>query len=252
MLNVDRVYHRKDAIWPFTVVGRPPQEDTSFGELIHELTGPAIPAVLPGVHAVHAVDQSGVHPLLLAIGNERYVPYAKEREPQELLTNANAILGQGQLSLAKYLLITAHQDNPELDINDIAAFFCHLLERVDWTRDLHFQTRTTIDTLDYSGTGLNEGSKLVIAAVGRVRRELPTDVPTDLWLPDGFSNPKVCLPGVVAITAPAWSTGPHKIDPAAGTFSEQVLADSAVNRFPLVVLTDESEFCAQSLSNFLW
>ncbi len=252
VLNVDRVYHRKDAIWPFTVVGRPPQEDTSFGELIHELTGPAIPAVLPGVHAVHAVDQSGVHPLLLAIGNERYVPYAKEREPQELLTNANAILGQGQLSLAKYLLITAHQDNPELDINDIAAFFCHLLERVDWTRDLHFQTRTTIDTLDYSGTGLNEGSKLVIAAVGRVRRELPTDVPTDLWLPDGFSNPKVCLPGVVAITAPAWSTGPHKIDPAAGTFSEQVLADSAVNRFPLVVLTDESEFCAQSLSNFLW
>ena len=92
----------------------------------------------------------------------------------------------------------------------------------------------------------------MIAAVGRVRRELPTDVPTDLWLPDGFSNPKVCLPGVVAITAPAWSTGPHKIDPAAGTFSEQVLADSAVNRFPLVVLTDESEFCAQSLSNFLW
>ena len=76
VLRVERCYHRPGAIWPFTVVGRPPQEDTAFGELIHELTGPLIPTVLPGVHAVHAVDAAGVHPLLLAIGSERYVPYA--------------------------------------------------------------------------------------------------------------------------------------------------------------------------------
>ncbi|MCP4173518.1 MAG: UbiD family decarboxylase [Fuerstiella sp.] len=252
VLNVEHVYHRENAIWPFTVVGRPPQEDTSFGELIHELTGPAIPAVLPGVHAVHAVDESGVHPLLLAIGNERYVPYAEERQPQELLTNANAILGQGQLSLAKYLLITAYQDNPGLDINDIEAFLRHVLERVDWTRDLHFQTRTTIDTLDYTGTGLNKGSKLVIAAAGRVQRELPSQVPADLWLPDGFENPRVCLPGVIAIAAPGWSVAPHQTDPAAERFSRQILVDSVLNRFPLVVLTEDSEFCARSLSNFLW
>src|SRR5439155_21352845 len=103
VLNVERVYHRPGAIWPFTVVGRPPQEDTSFGAFIHELTGPVIPTVVPGVHAVHAVDAAGVHPLLLAIGSERYTPYAELRRPQELLTNANAILGQGQLSLAKFL-----------------------------------------------------------------------------------------------------------------------------------------------------
>ena len=109
------------AIWPFTVVGRPPQEDTSFGELIHELTGPVIPTVIPGVHAVHAVDAAGVHPLLLAIGSERYVPYAARSEPQELLTQANAILGQGQLSLAKYLFIVAREDDPDLDIHDVAG-----------------------------------------------------------------------------------------------------------------------------------
>ncbi|MCP4507376.1 MAG: 3-octaprenyl-4-hydroxybenzoate carboxy-lyase, partial [Fuerstiella sp.] len=166
--------------------------------------------------------------------------------------NANAILGQGQLSLAKYLLITAHQDNPDLDINDIEAFFRHVLERVDWTRDLHFQTRTTIDTLDYSGTGLNEGSKLVIAGVGRVRRELPTEVPSGLWLPDGFTDVRVCLPGVIAITAPKWSVGPHQADPVAQGFSDQMPADSTLNRFPLVVLTEDSEFCSRSLSNFLW
>ena len=84
VLSVDKVYHRKDAIWPFTVVGRPPQEDTSFGQFIHELTGPIIPTVVHGIHAVHAVDAAGVHPLLLAIGSERYVPYEARRRPQEL------------------------------------------------------------------------------------------------------------------------------------------------------------------------
>src|SRR6202011_5613113 len=167
-------------VWPFTVVGRPPQEDTCFGQIIHELTGPIIPTVVAGVHAVHAVDAAGVHPLLLAIGSERYVPYARQRRPQELLTIANAILGQGQLSLAKYLLIVAREDNPELDIHDIPALLAHLLERIDWRTDLHFQTCTTIDTLDYSGAGLNEGSKVVIAAAGPPRRQLPTAIPERL------------------------------------------------------------------------
>ncbi|MCA9114113.1 MAG: UbiD family decarboxylase, partial [Planctomycetaceae bacterium] len=176
VLEVEHVYHRKDAIWPFTVVGRPPQEDTSFGELIHDLTGPAIPAVVPGVHEVHAVDAAGVHPLLLAIGSERYVPWAKERTPQELLTCANAILGQGQLSLAKYLIIAAREDDPGLSASNIPRFLQHVLERVDWQRDLHFQTRTTIDTLDYTGAGLNQGSKLMIAAAGPPRRHLPETV----------------------------------------------------------------------------
>src|SRR5207249_10148063 len=179
VLNVERVYHRRDAIWPFTVVGRPPQEDTSFGAFIHELTGPVIPTVVPGVHAVHAVDAAGVHPLLLAVGSERYVPYMSARKPRELLTCANAILGQGQLSLAKYLLIVAREDNPELDIHDIPAFFRHVLERVDWRTDLHFQSCTTMDTLDYSGTGLNEGSKVVMAAAGPRRRELGSAVPSE-------------------------------------------------------------------------
>src|SRR5262249_17322895 len=161
----------------------PPQEDTGFGEIIHELTGPIIPTVIPGVHAVHAVDAAGVHPLLLAIGSERYVPYAAKRKPQELLTCANALLGQGQLSLAKYLLIVAREDDPGLDVRDLPAFLRHLLERVDWRTDLHFQTCTTIDTLDYSGTGLNEGSKAVIAAAGPPRRPLPTELPGRLALP---------------------------------------------------------------------
>jgi len=251
VLEVDSVYHRRDAIWPFTVVGRPPQEDTSFGELIHDLTGPLLPSVIPGVHAVHAVDAAGVHPLLLAIGSERYVPYAGRRKPQELLTNANAILGQGQLSLAKYLLIVAREDDQQLDIHNIPAFFAHLLSRVDWTTDLHFQTRTTLDTLDYSSGELNAGSKLVIAAAGPQRRELPTTVP-DLPLPDGFRNPRLCLPGIVAIEGPPFERITDETEPAVERFVAIVDASHPLNAFPLIVLVDDSEFTSCSLNNFLW
>ena len=121
-----------------------------------------IPTVLPGVKEVNAVDASGVHPLLLAIGSERYVPYQQTTAPQELLTQANAILGQGQMSLAKYLWILDEASAPSLKLSDIETFFITMLERVDWTRDLHFQTKTTIDTLDYSGSGFNTGSKVCL------------------------------------------------------------------------------------------
>jgi 4-hydroxy-3-polyprenylbenzoate decarboxylase len=253
VLNVERVYHRADAVWPFTVVGRPPQEDTCFGQIIHEITGPIIPTVVNGVHAVHAVDAAGVHPLLLAIGSERYVPYAQRRKPQELLTCANAILGQGQLSLAKYLLIVAREDNPQLDIHDIAAFLKHLLERVDWRTDLHFQTCTTIDTLDYSGTGLNEGSKLVIAAAGPPRRTLSAALPGDLPLLDGFRDPRVVLPGILAVQAPPYPRTAAGSDPAdVQRFCAALTGTDALAAFPLLVLVDDSDFTARNLSNWLW
>ncbi len=262
VMTVDHVYHRRDAIWPFTVVGRPPQEDTSFGAIIHEITGPIIPTVIAGVKSIHAVDASGVHPLLLAIGSERYVPYATTRSPQELLTTANAILGQGQLSLAKYLFIVAGEDNPALDIHDIAAFFRHVLERVDWRSDLHFQTRTTMDTLDYSGSGFNQGSKVVIAAAGPKRRELGTALPSDLSLPDGVSNPRVALPGVMVVEARGQGAGDREQESGVRGQKSEVAAlcerlslnpqPSSLNPFPLIVVVDDSEFAARTLNNWLW
>ena len=252
VLRVKRVRHREGAIWPFTVVGRPPQEDTVFGELIHELTGPVIPTVLPGVKAVHAVDATGVHPLLLAIGSERYVPYARRTEPQELLTQANAILGQGQLSLAKFLFVVAQEDDPQLAIHDIPAFFRHLLARVDLTRDLHFQTRTTIDTLDYSGGALNKGSKLVIAAVGEPVRTLGTELPAGLPLPLGFAEPRVALPGVLVVRAPAFVDGGGDVVADVAAACALWAGRPQFDQFPLVVLVDDSAFAARSLENFLW
>ncbi|WP_027365509.1 UbiD family decarboxylase [Desulfotruncus alcoholivorax] len=249
-LNVENVYHRKDAVWPFTVVGRPPQEDTVFGTLIHEITKPVVPTSIPGVEAIHAVDVAGVHPLLLAVGREQYVPYVP-REPRQILTLANAILGFGQCSLAKYLFIAALEDHPDLDVNDVQAFFTHVLERVDWRRDLHFQTRTTIDTLDYSGTGFNRGSKLVVAAAGEPRRTLARTLDYRLKLPDGFNRPALAMPGVVVINAPA------RPDAETGEKDALFLADymekaGYPDDIALVVITEDSEFAARHMNNFLW
>ncbi|MBU6343455.1 MAG: UbiD family decarboxylase, partial [Bacteroidetes bacterium] len=165
VMKIHQVFHRKNPLWHFSVVGRPPMEDSSFGWLIHELVAPLTPQEFPGVKEIHAVDAAGVHPLLLAIGHERYMPF-RPRVPEEILTIANRILGSGQTSLAKFLFIAASDDNPGLDTHNLPQFFRHVLERIDLKRDLHFHTRTTIDTLDYSGSGWNEGSKVVLACRG--------------------------------------------------------------------------------------
>ena len=251
VLNVERVMHREDAVWPFTVVGRPPQEDTMFGQLIHEITGPIIPTLIAGLHAVHAVDAAGVHPLLLAIGSERYTPFTDTRRPAELLTIANALLGQGQLSLAKYLWIAAREDNPRLDLHDVARFLRHMLERVDWSRDLHFQTCTTIDTLDYSGGVVNEGSKVVIAAVGPRVRELPGDVGS-IRLPEAFGPAKICMPGVLAVGGPSHAGRVGEPDPAIARFCASYTKGDPICRFPLIVIVDDAEFAARTVDNFLW
>jgi 4-hydroxy-3-polyprenylbenzoate decarboxylase len=128
-----------------------------------------------------------------------------------------------------------------------------MLSRVDWQADLHFQTQTTIDTLDYSGGGLNAGSKVVIAAAGPPRRELATVLPTALTLPDGFREPRLCLPGVVAVTGPPFSArDEEQREPAIEQFCTAIDVNHPLNRFPLIVIVDDSDFTSRTLNNFLW
>lgn len=251
VMRVRQVYARNNAIWPFTVVGRPPQEDTSFGALIHEMTGDAIPAEVPGLKEVHAVDAAGVHPLLLAVGSERYTPYNAPKKPAELLTIANHVLGTGQLSLAKYLLIAADQDN-RVSTHDIAAFFRFVLERIDLRTDLHFQTNTTIDTLDYSGTGLNKGSKLIMAAYGDALRTLCTEVPQCLKDLKHFVNPQLVMPGVVALQTSKF-TNYKSAEEEMALLDEQLRHQTAsLHTVPLLLICDDSNFVSHRLNNFLW
>ena len=244
-MEIEEVFHRKDAVWPFTVVGRPPQEDTTFGEVIHDLTGSVISTELPGLHSVNAVDASGVHPLLLAVGEERYTPFMDTSRPSELLTISNAILGKGQLSLAKYLLIANEADNP--DIHDIPKFFSHLLERINWTRDVHFQTETSIDTLDYSSKDLNVGSKVVWACTGDPIRKLSEEKP----LIDNSFECAVVDKGILAVKgvkSEDYTDAPEEIESIIKKLSGKL--DS--NLFPLVIVCDDPTFISKDFNNFLW
>ena len=250
VMRVHKVYAKSNGIWPFTVVGRPPQEDTSFGDLVHELTGNAVKYEFPGVKEVHAVDAAGVHPLLFAIGSERYTPYQKVKQPAEILTIANRILGTGHVSLAKYLFITAEESKP-LDTRKEIEFLTYILERIDLHRDIHFQTNTTMDTLDYSGTGLNTGSKVVIAAFGDQKRKLCNDVPKQLKDLQDFKNPRLVMPGIVAMEGPeflSYKEAQKQLDELCWL----IQARGAMPTCPMIILCDDSSFMSCSLQNFIW
>ena len=247
LMKVHKVYARKNAIWAFTVVGRPPQEDTSFGELIHAMTGDAVSNEIPGVKEVHAVDAAGVHPLLLAIGSERYTPFLENKAPAELLTIANHILGTGQLSLAKFVWITAPQTKKgeQLSTHNVPAFFKYMMERMDLKRDVHFYTKTTMDTLDYSGEGLNEGSKVVMAAYGDPKRTLCETVPS--LISSHLENATCVMPGVIAINAQNNSIS---------SIQEKLkgLGDALLNQEGvfMLVITEDATWMAANIQNFLW
>jgi len=251
VMRVHKIFAKKNAVWPFTVVGRPPQEDTSFGELIHELAGAAVSQEIPGLQEVHAVDAAGVHPLLLAVGSERYTPYSPAKQPAEILTIANHILGTGQLSLAKFLFITA-DDSKQLSAQNVQAFMEYMLERIDLTRDIHFHTNTTIDTLDYSGTGLNTGSKVVFAAYGEVKRKLCTEVPQLLKELNGFENPQFAMPGVIALQAKRFISydETHK---EIGSLNQQLATHNPqLATTPFMIICDDTNFTTANLKNYLW
>ena len=258
LMKVHKVYAKKNAIWPFTVVGRPPQEDTSFGQLIHAMTGSAVQQEIPGLKEVHAVDAAGVHPLLLAIGSERYTPYMPARQPAEILTIANHILGTGQLSLAKFLFITSDEQN-KLHTHDAGKFFEFILERIVLTRDIHFYTNTTIDTLDYSGTSLNSGSKVVFAAYGDRVRSLAVDIHPLLKELSGFEDARVVMPGVVALKTTPFTSyqAAHKEMNHLDEQLKQIhrnwpLKDGLPDESPVIVVCDDAAFVSDTLNNFMW
>ena len=257
VLTVDAVFHRPGAIWPFTTVGRPPQEDTVFGEFIHALTADLVPNVFASVKEVHAVDAAGVHPLLLAVGRERYVPFAGERQPQELITGGLNLLGATQTSLAKYVLMGAADDDSALSAHDVPAFFSHLLRRTDFSRDLHFITRTTMDTLDYTGISLNQGSKLLWTAAGNAKRTLATEMPSGLHLPGEFGEPALFAPGILVCKGRVHNLPVDTPDPAMERLAAHLagIAEEGAEKLSgiaLVVVVDDIAFSVKDWRNFLW
>ena len=249
VIEIKNIYHRKNPIWHFTVVGRPPQEDSNFGWLIHQLVEPLAPTEFPGLKEVHAVDAAGVHPLLLAIGHERYMP-CRDPVPEELMTIANHLLGKGQTSLAKYLLMACHEDDRSLTTHDIPRYLQHVLSRIEFNRDIHFQTKTTIDTLDYSGHGWNAGSKVIIAARGPEIRKLGSQVPQNISLPASCHKINLVMPGIISV-----SFTPFSDDAVAQIEIDELtrfMETQKLDQWPLWILTEDSDWMCTHLNNFLW
>lgn len=230
-VDVKKVFHQTDAIYPATVVGRPPQEDHYLACYLQDLLKPLIHMVMPQVKEVWAYEESGVHSLAGAIVKDRY--------PREALTTSLRILGEGQLSLSKVLMTT----DQDVDIKNFSKFLPAVLERLDFKRDVFVISQISQDTLDYTGPKVNEGSKAIFLGVGEVKRKLPASF-SGSFSDNRFKNPNVFCPGALAIEGPAYAQN----DGAAAALSKE----AALKDWPFVVLVDDATAATASNANFLW
>jgi 3-polyprenyl-4-hydroxybenzoate decarboxylase len=231
VFEIERIAHRRDAIYPATVVGKPRQEDFYIGDLLQELLSPLFPLVMPGVKALWSYGETGYHSLAAAVVTERY--------KREAMASAFRILGEGQLSLTKFLLVT---DRP-VDLKDFRATLTHILARTHPETDLYVFGNLAMDTLDYTGPRINEGSKGVWLGLGDPVRDLPGELQA-AELPRGLTEARVFSPGCLVLGGPRYMDDPG----AAARFA----AHPAFTGWPLLVLTDEPRRAAASPINFLW
>jgi UbiD family decarboxylase len=230
VFEVRRMARRQDAIFPATVVGKPRQEDFFIGDLLQELLAPLFPLVMPGVKDLWSYGETGYHSLGAAVVRERY--------RREAMVSAFRILGEGQLSLTKFLLVT----DREVDLRDFRATLGHILARTRPETDLFVVSNLSMDTLDYTGPEVNEGSKGVWLGLGDPVRELPLEFSAQL--PIGVSEVEVFCPGCLVVGGPSFADEPEA--------AARLAANAAFAEWPLVVLTDEPRRAVASQMNFLW
>ena len=221
---------RKNAILPATVVGKPRQEDFYLGDFIQELFLPIIPLVMPGVRDLWSYGETGYHSLAAAVVRERY--------KREAMVSAFRILGEGQLSLTKFLLAV---DKPQ-NLRDFRSVLTYILERADFRTDLHIFSNLSMDTLDYTGPKLNEGSKGVLLGMGEPIRKLPEFFSGEL--PGGVSQCKMFSPGCLVVSGPEFSADPK--------FAENLATADQLKDWPLIVLVDDAQKAGRSEASFLW
>ncbi|MEE3203080.1 MAG: UbiD family decarboxylase [Acidobacteriota bacterium] len=231
VFSVEKIAHRKDAIYPATVVGKPRQEDFFIGDLLQELLSPLFPLVMPAVVDLWSYGETGYHSLSAAVVRERYA--------REAMASAFRILGEGQLSLTKFLLVT---DQP-VDLKNFRETLVHLLERTHPETDLYVFSNLSMDTLDYTGPEVNKGSKGVWLGLGPAVRRLPQEF-RSAELPHGVSAVHVFCPGCLVVDAPAYADEPD--------VGARIAKAGMFKDWPLIVISDEPDRAVSSVINFLW
>src|SRR4051812_43519598 len=232
VFEVERIAHRKDAIYPATVVGKPRQEDFFIGDLLQELLSPLFPLVMPAVEQLWSYGETGYHSLAAAVVKQRY--------KREAMASAFRILGEGQLSLTKFLLVT----DGKVDLKDFRATLTHILERTHSETDLYVFSNLSMDTLDYTGPVVNEGSKGVWLGLGDPIRDLPRAFSPPVAPPSDVTDVRVFCGGCLVVGA-----RPFAADREAPS---RIAAHPAFAGWPLIVVSDEPERATKSDMNFLW
>ncbi len=229
VFHVDAIFHRFDAIYPATVVGKPRQEDFFIGDYLQRLLSPLFPLVMPGVRDLWTYGETGFHSLCAAVVRERY--------GREALVSGFRILGEGQLSLTKFLLLT---DTPQ-ELRDFPKLFEHVLARVRWETDLFIFSNVSMDTLDYTSGKVNEGSKAIMLGLGDPVRELPREFRGEL--PGDVSRAQVFCGGCLVVEGLRYAEDPEQ--------AARLVGEKAFRDWPLIVLHDDATV-ALSASEFLW
>ena len=232
VFQTTHLYHRKDAIYPATVVGRPKQEDYFIGDFLQDLLSPLFPLVMKGVHQLKTFGETGFHCLAAARVADRY--------PREAFAAGLRILGEGQLSLTKFLLVT----DGSIDVAHFPRLWQHILERIQWDRDLFVFANVSQDTLDYTGPSVNKGSKAMMLGLGQAKcRELPQEFSGDLAASNA-AGPNVYLPGTLVVQGTSYAD--HRI------WRQNWPNSPGVADWPVILLVDSTAAATVSLQEFLW
>ncbi|MDR9500862.1 MAG: UbiD family decarboxylase [Desulfurivibrionaceae bacterium] len=231
IFQVDHLYHRKDAIYPATVVGRPRQEDFYIGDFLQDLLSPLFPLVMSGVKQLKTFGEAGFHCLAAARVTDRY--------HREAFASGLRIMGEGQLSLTKFLIIT----DGDINIENFKELWTHVLERVDWSRDLFIFANVSQDTLDYTGPSVNNGSKALLMGLGKEARNiLPLTFNGDL--PPGCTRPSPFLPGTLVVEGI-----PYQEEKELG---QRLASHAGLADWPVIVLVDSTHEATANMQEFIW
>jgi len=231
VFQASHLYHRKNAIYPATIVGRPKQEDYFIGDFLQDLLSPLFPLVMKGVRELKTFGETGFHCLAAARVADRY--------PREAFACGLRVLGEGQLSLTKFLILT----DGDIDITDFPKLWTHVLERINWERDLFVFANVSQDTLDYTGPSVNKGSKAMMMGLGKDKvRELPTDYSGNL--PPHCRKLNAYLPGTLIIEATDYESMPE--------LAAEIAKDKELQQWPCILLVDNLEGATCSTQEFLW
>ena len=230
VFTCEALLRRRDPVFCATVVGKPRQEDFFLGDFLQDLLSPLFPLVMSGVRSLWSYGETGYHSLSAAVVRERY--------KREAMASAFRILGEGQLSLTKFLLLI---DAP-VDLKDFRAVLEHLLARTDPRTDLFLLPNLSMDSLDYAGPTINEGSKGVWLGLGAARRSLPREFSGSL--PAGVRRVLPFCAGCLVVEGVPYASEPAQ--------AARIAAHPDFAAWPLLVLSDDAARAAKSAMNFLW